>query len=182
MDNEILAAAQKYTQFALTLPEIDADNILGSNIEPELQSALLAVYYATKLEDCIENTSLMLTEKTGSDAVEALTGAMSATEQAIKDAMIIIRRYMDEEPEFAKLVDSLSVTSPSDNLYTELLKLYKSKSIITTAYGYASAHSYSATPEEFIMQHMDIDIDKILDIQLSLVNSIDNMLENHNSR
>lgn len=176
LEQEILKAALQYKKLALSLSELDSERRLGRNIEPELQSALLAVYYAKKLEERVDKTAQLLTEDSSLDDAEAIDDAVYAIDVALEDAMARVYRYLNEEPEFAELVESLSVSSPSESLYTELLKLYKSESIISAAYSYAAAHSYSTVPEEFIMRHMDIDIDELLDIQQSLVDSIGNML------
>lgn len=176
MDEKILQAAVQYKQLALSLSELDAQGRLGQNIEPEVQSALLAIYYAKKLDERLNKTAELLTENTGEDATFALIDAADAIDAALEDAKYIIEQYSKDEPEFARQIDTVSESSPSEDLFLQLLKLYKSENIISAAYSYASAHSYSTTPEEFIMRHMDIDIDKMLDIQQSLLDSIGNML------
>ena len=43
-------------------------------------------------------------------------------------------------------------------------------------YDYASAHSYSSTPEEYIEKRMDIDMEALLELRQSLLDDISKAL------
>lgn len=172
MDERIIEAANKYRELALSLEDLDAGDVLDTTIDRDAQAALLALYYAKALEARIEKCEELLTEETGEAAVEALFEAATAVDTAASSAMDMIEQYAQEERDLEKQLDAVSVSTESESPYIKLLKLYKCESIIRMAYNYASAHSYSSTPEDFISRHMDIDIEKLLTVRQSLIEEI----------
>ncbi len=164
MDQRIIDTAQKYRQMADALEGLDAGEALDTTIEPEVRSALL-VLTAKALESRIEKCDALLTEDTGEAAIDALWEASRAVDKAVKTAMDKIAGYQQEDKAFEKQLGRVSVSTDTDSAYIKLLKLYKCESIIAAAYRYASAHSYSSAPEEFIKRHMDIDIEALVDIE-----------------
>ena len=176
MENKIIKAAEKYKQLALSLTDLDAQNRLGDDIEPDVQAALLALYYAKALDERLEMSAELLDESSDEAAVNALLEAADAIDEAAKHALTQIEQYVNDDPAFAALIDAVSLSEAPDGLLGELLRLYKCESIMQTAYRYASAHSYSSTPEEFIIKHMDIDIDELYEIRQALLLAIGRQL------
>jgi len=177
MDQRIIDTAQKYRQMADALEGLDAGEALDTTIEPEVRSALLALYYAKALEARIEKCDALLTEDTGEAALDALWEASRSVDKAVKAAMDKIDRYQKEDKAFEEQLERVSVSTGTDSAYIKLLKLYKCESIIEAAYRYASAHSYSSAPEEFIKRHMDIDIEALVDIRKDLLEEIGHALK-----
>lgn len=172
MDERIIEAADKYRQMALSLQDLDAGDVLDTTIDRDAQAALLALYYAKALQMRIEKCEELLTEESGEDAVETLFAAATAVDEAASSAMDRIEQYAQEERDFEKQLDKVSVSTETESPFIKLLKLYKCESIIRMAYNYASAHSYASAPEEFIARHMDIDIEALLGIRQRLLEEI----------
>lgn len=178
MDKKILQAVKKYKQLALSLADFDAENRLGEEIDPDIQAALLALYYAKTLDDRLEMSAELLSEHSDEQTVIALMEAADSIDDASKSALSRIEQYANDMPEFAAQIATVSISSAPDGLFGNLLRLYKCESIIETVYRYASAHSYTSTPEEFVYKHMDVDINELQEIRRVLLDDIGGQLGN----
>ena len=97
---------------------------------------------------------------------------MQAVDDATLAAMDAVEDYKRDESDFARMMDTLSMSTPAERVEGQLLKLYKCESIIRETFEFASAHSYMLTPEEYIAQRMDVDMDALTELRQSLLDGI----------
>ncbi len=172
MDERIVETARKYRQLAHEIMTFEADEPLERDLPLDVQTSLLRLYYAKRLEERLEKCEALLTDETEQSVFDALSEAAQAIDEAALTAMTDIAQYAKETREFERMIDQLSVHSVVEGLADLLYKLYKCESIIKMTYDYASAHSYSSTPEEYIEKRMDIDINALLELRQSLLDNI----------
>lgn len=176
MDERIRETAVKYRRLAHDIAVFQVGERFDNSLPTEIQTALLRLYYAKALEIRIERCEALLTEDTDEEIVNVLHDAGQAVDEAAVSAMAKVDDYGRQDPSFARMIDALSVGSQEQGLKDLLCKLYKCESIVTMAFDYASAHSYSSTPEDYMKARMDIDIDALLDTRQTLVDSIARIL------
>ena len=172
MDDRILETANKYLKLAQDVMTFEAAEPIDGDLPIDVQTALLRLYYAKKLEVRLQKCEALLTDETAQDAVDALSAAMQAVDDATFAAMDGIEDYKRDESDFARMMDTLSMSTPAERVEGQLLKLYKCESIIKETFEYASAHSYMLTPEEYIAQRMDVDMDALTELRQSLLDEI----------
>lgn len=176
MDDRILETAQKYRQLALDILTVEASEPFDSALPIDVQTALLRLYYAKKLAARLEKCEALLTDETEQSAFDALNSAAEAIDDATLAAMAYIEQYVRDDRDFARRLDKLSVSTDTQGLEGQLLKLYKCESIIKETYEYASAHSYSLTPEDFIAERMDVNMGALVELRQSLLSGISKAL------
>jgi len=176
VDERIVETARKYRQLAQDIMTFDIQERLDGALPTDVQTSLLRLYYAKRLEVRLEKCEALLTDETDQSVFDALSEAAQTIDDASLVAMADIDEYSKEDRDFARMMDQLSVNSMGEGLIDQLLKLYKCESIIKMTYDYASAHAYSSTPEEYIEKRMDIDIDALLELRQSLLDGISKAL------
>ena len=176
MDERIIETAQKYRQLALDIMTFIADKPLDSQFPLDVQTSLLRLYYAKRLEARLEKCEALLTDESDQSVFDALSDAAEAIDAVTLTALADIEQFGKDDDDFARMIDQLSVSSVAEGLVDQLCKLYKCESIIKMTYDYASAHSYSSTPEEYIQKHMDIDIEALLELRQSMLDDISKAL------
>jgi len=176
MNERIRETAQKYRQLAQDIMTFEVQERLDSALPIDVQTSLLRLYYAKRLEARLEKCEALLTDETDQSVFDALSDAAEAIDEAALTAMTDIEQYGREDRDFSRMIDQLSVSSVGEGLADQLCKLYKCESIIKMTYDYASAHSYSSTPEEYIEKRMDIDMEALLDLRQSLLDDISKAL------
>lgn len=172
----MLETARKYRQLAQDIMTFTTQEPLDSQLPIDVQTSLLRLYYAKRLEARLEKCEALLTDESDKSVFDALTDAAEAIDAATLAAMEDIEQYGKDDDDFARRIDQLSVSSVAEGLFDQLCKLYKCESIIKMTYDYASAHSYSSTPEEYIEKHMDIDMEALLELRQSLLDDISKAL------
>ena len=172
----MLETARKYRQLAQDIMTLTTQEPLDSQLPIDVQTSLLRLYYAKRLEARLEKCEALLTAESEQSVFDALTDAAEAIDAATLAAMEDIEQYGKDDDDFARMIDQLSVSSVAEGLVDQLCKLYKCESIIKMTYDYASAHSYSSTPEEYIEKHMDIDMEALLELRQSLLDDISKAL------
>ncbi len=176
MDERIVETARKYRQLAQDIMTFTAQERLDSHFPLDLQTSLLRLYYAKRLDARLEKCEALLTDESDQSVFDALTDAAEAIDAATLAALDDIEQYGKDDYDFARMIDQLSVSSVAEGLIDQLCKLYKCESIIKMTFDYASAHSYSSTPEEYIEKHMDIDMEALLELRQSLLDDISKAL------
>ena len=172
MDDRILEAANKYLELAQNIMTLEAAERMDGDLPTDVQSALLRLYYAKKLEVRLQKCEALVTDETEQDAFDALSAAMQAVDDATFAAMDYIEEYKRDDSDFARMMDSLSMSTQTDRIEGELLKLYKCESIIRETFEFASAHAYMMTPEDYIAQRMDVNMDALTDLRQSLLDEL----------
>lgn len=176
MDEIIIETARKYRRLAQDIMTFSVQETLDNRLPLDVQTSLLRLYYAKRLEARLEKCEALLTDETDQSVLDALSDAAEAIDAAALSALADIEQYGREDRDFARMIDRLSVNSAAEGLADQLCKLYKCESIIKMTYDYASAHSYSSTPEEYIEKRMDIDIGALFDLRQSLLDDISQTL------
>lgn len=176
MDDRMLETARKYRQLAQDIMTFTANEPQDSQLPIDVQTSLLRLYYAKRLEVRLEKCEALLTDESDQSVFDALTDAAEAIGAATLAAMDDIEQYGKDDYDFARMLDQLSVSSVAEGLIDQLCKLYKCESIIKMTYDYASAHSYSSPPEEYIEKHMDIDMEALFELRQSLLDDISKAL------
>ncbi len=176
MDERIIETAKKYRQLAQEIMTLAMDEPLDNSLPLDVQTSLLRLYYAKRLESKLEKCEALLTDESGQIVLDALSDAAEAIDGAALAAINDIEQYSKADRAFSRMIDQLSVNSAAKGLVDQMCKLYKCESIIKMTYDYASAHSYSSTPEEYIEKRMDIDIDGLIELRQSLLDDIARVL------
>lgn len=172
MDDRMLQTSQKYLQLALAIGSSEPAERMDGDLPTDVQTALLRLYEAAELGERIEKCEALLTDETQQCAVDALIEAARATDGAAALAMENIAEYARDDRGFERMLDALSASTEERGLEEKLLKLYKCESIIRQTYEYASAHSYTLTPEEYIAKRMDVDMDALTALKRALLADI----------
>lgn len=172
MDDQMRQTAQKYLELALAIASSEAAERLDGELPTDVQTALLRLYDAAELGERIEKCEALLTDETEQSAVDALTEAARAVDGAAALAMESVAEYARDDRGFERMLDALSAGSEERGLEEKLLKLYKCENIIRRTYEYASAHSYALTPEEYIAERMDVDMDALMALKRALLADI----------
>ena len=177
MSDRILETAEKYRQLAQDISVFEADKSFDNSLPMQMQTALLRLYYAKSLEARLDKCEALLTEETEQETVDVLTQAAQTVDDAAASAMGQIEDYGRQDAAFARMLDVLSMGTTGEGLKDLLCKLYKCENIIAMAYSYASAHSYTTTPEEYMKTRMDIDIEALFEQRETLLDSIARVLD-----
>ncbi len=172
VDDRILETANKYLQLAQDVMTFEAAEPIDGTLPIDVQTALLRLYYAKKLEVRLQKCEALLTDETEQEAVDALSAAMQAVDDATLAAMDYIEEYMRDDRDFASAMENLSMSTQDDGIEGTLCKLYKCESIIKEAFEFASAHSYMLTPEEYIAQRMDVDMEELTELRQKLLDEL----------
>jgi hypothetical protein len=176
MDEKILEAARKYLGLAQDIMTFEATEPFDGGLPLDVQTALLRLYYAKKVDIRIQKCEALLTDETEQTSVDALSAAAEAVDDATLAAIGYIEEYMRDDRDFARMLDKLSMSTDSQGIEGQLCKLYKCESIIKETFEYASAHSYGLTPEEYISERMDVDMDALMELRQSLLDDISKAL------
>lgn len=172
MDDRILETANKYLKLAQDLMTFEATERLDGGLPIDVQTALLRLYYAKKLEARLQKCEALLTDETAQDAFDALGAALQAVDDATFAAMDDVEQFKRDDSDFARMMDKLSMSTSAEGVEGQLLKLYKCESIIRETFEFASAHAYMITPEDYIAQRMDVDMDALTELRQSLLDEI----------
>ncbi len=176
MDDRILETAQKYAKLAQDIMAFEAAERLDGDLPIDVQTALLRLFYAKKLDLRLQKCEALMTDETEQGAFDALGDAAQAVDEATLLAMDYVEEYTKDDSDFKRMMENLSMSSPVQGLEGQLCKLFKCEGIIRETYEYASAHSYMLTPEEYIAERMDVDMDALLELRDSLLDDISKAL------
>ena len=176
LEDRILETAQKYLKLAQDIMTFKAAERIDGELPTDVQTALLRLYYAKKLDVRLQKCEALLTDETAQDAFDALSAAAQAVDDATLAAMDYVKEYTRDDRDFADKMEALSMSSPTDGIEGLLCKLYKCESIIRETFEFASAHSYMLTPEDYIAERMDVDMDALLELRQSLLDELSKAL------
>ncbi len=172
MEDRILETAHKYLKLAQDILTFEAAERVEGDLPVDVQTALLRLYYAKKLDARVQQCEALLTDETAQDAFDALSAAAQAVDDATLAAMDYVKEYMRDDRDFADRMEALSMSTQTEGIEGLLCKLYKCESIIRETFEYASAHSYMLTPEDYIAERMDVDMDELTELRSSLLDGI----------
>jgi hypothetical protein len=193
MESEIISRAGRCAALAKMLLDADAQARQYGDA-PDIQEALLRLYYAGKLEEDMEQCQALLTEDTGTAAVDMAEEAAQAVRAASDAVFDLIESHSASDEGFAAKIEELKLEGAEEGLYDLLCKLYKCEGIIRMAYrcakwyptyglpdtllGGEPGKPLGIDPEGFIAQDMGIDIMALLDTRAALLKKIAPMVEN----
>lgn len=189
MEQRIIDSAKQFRDKAQKLEDFRIDIDGGKNTPEHVMSALIRLYLAKELELGLDKCQEFLSEDTQPQVFDAIEQAAGAIEKAADMMFEIIDLHSNENPEFAQMIDGLSVSSGENKLEELLFKLYKCEGIIRMAYRCAKkfpiygvtmswerqgniGNAADANPEDAIMRQMGVDINELLQIRLGLIEKI----------
>ena len=197
MEQRLLETVHQYIETANMLENLEVTESFDDSVPHQVQEALLKLYYASALEGKLEKCQELLTEETDQKTVDAIEEAAQAIDKAANDAFEIVDQYAEDEHAFAKMIESISLSSKDDSLSGQLFKLYKCEGIIRMVYRAAARvpilgipgsridgqidvlridDVLVTTPEEYIVQNLDIDIYGLLEARRQLADRIKEIL------
>lgn len=192
MEQKIINSANSYRDKAQKLEDFRIDIGDAKTIPANIAAAMIKLYLAKELETGLEKCQDFLNEETAPEVFEAIQEAARAIENAADIMFEQIDLFANENPQFTKMIEGLSVNSGEDSLEELLLKLYKCEGIIRMAYRCAKKFPiYGVTmswerqmamdsenasnTKDALTQETGIDMNELYEIRLGLITHINEL-------
>lgn len=191
MENDVIEAANRCIEMAGELKETDFEDVFTTDMPQHVQSAMLKLYYALRLETKLEPYREQLTEESDEQTVNAVYDAGNAIQTLVEASYETIDGY--REVDFKEKIEQTTIGSEGGSLYDLLCKLYKCQGLIHKAYQCAAVYPLYGLQEmeedprndtgvipdleDFVLEKTDVDICALLEIREKLEEEIGKALD-----
>ncbi len=196
MEEKLQETLDGYCIAARQLGKTTVADSFDNDLSEDMQSALVRMAAAIALDERLEKCEAFLSEESSKEVNDSFFNAQEEITRVLEDAFLKVEKLISMEPELEKRVEQLSVSTKSEGLADDLLKLYKCEGIIRMAYRSAQKIPVYGIPanmmqqygnfeagaitdqERYIMDKMGVDICALMEARTKLVADIQNAMGN----
>lgn len=196
MEEKLKETLNGYCIAARQLSKTTVSDSFDNELSEDVQSALVHMVAAITLDERLEKCEAFLSEESSKEVNDSFFNAKEEITRVLEDAFLKAEKMIAMEPELEKRVERLSVSTESEGLADDLLKLYKCEGIIRMAYRsaqkipvygipanmmqqYENVEAGAITDQErYIMDKLGVDICALMEARAKLVADIQNAMRN----
>lgn len=196
MEQKIIDIANKYKELTLMLEDFALEEPIDDNVTEEVQAALVKLYYTKAFEAEIEKCEDLLEEDTDEETVNAVYEAAGIIDVASEASFSVVDEFCSHDKGFAKQIEGITASTETEDLFENLIKLYRCEAIISCAYKCsmkipkavnrnlsAFQPEQDVTPmdaEEEINNKFGIDMYELVELRQNLLDKIGSLIKGNN--